>query len=159
MQNQLIQKSQDTSYITTSIPPYKMFLPKAFHLECSLPWEFSYEVYMLIHLITAKSGLILKRSKGKNIHLNSWNFGTSMKKCQKQCQKPTAFLANTYYGWVQWTFPGFLNVSCHISICFFTITWRKYYELCLSYNVLINTVKTCSEIYMKWGKVHGVNPG
>lgn len=39
------------------------------------------------------------------------------------------------YRWVQWTFPGFLNVSCHISICFFTITWRKYYELCLSYNI------------------------
>lgn len=36
------------------------------------------------------------------------------------------------YGWIQWTFPGFLNISCHISICFFTITWREYYELCLT---------------------------
>lgn len=26
-------------------PPPTLFLPKAFHLECSLPWKFSYEVY------------------------------------------------------------------------------------------------------------------
>lgn len=139
-------------------PPNSFFAQNiSFRMFPSL--EFSYVVYMVIHvnLITAKRGIILKINKRKNIHLKLWHLYE-----QKQSKKPTAFLANTdyIYGQVQWTFPGFLNILCHISTCFFTTKWRKYYYNSLSYNVLISSVKQIVGFNI-WngGKVHGVSRG
>lgn len=82
--------------------------------------EFSYVVYMVINLITAKSGVILKSNKGKNIHLNLWNFGTSMKK--NNVRNPQPFSQTlTDYGRVQWTliswfleyFMSYFNLLLH----------------------------------------------
>lgn len=95
--DQLIQKPQGTSHITTSIHPYKMwnilctvqmaikglfllYPPNSFFAQnisfrMFPSLEFSYVVYMVIHvnLITAKSGILLKINKWKNIHLKLWH--------------------------------------------------------------------------------------
>lgn len=95
--NSAYQKPQGTSHITTPLHPYKMwnilctvqmaiqglfllYPPNSFFAQnisfrMFPSLEFSYVVYMVIHvnLITAKSGIILKINKWKNIHLKLWH--------------------------------------------------------------------------------------